>query len=98
MKGTTHMSKVWFITGSSRGLGRNLAEAALAHGDLLVATARNPEQLSDLVSKYGEQIRAVALDVTNPEQGHTAIATPIDAFGRIDVGGNNAGYANVASI
>ncbi len=92
------MSKVWFITGSSRGLGRSLAEAVLAHGDLLVATARNPEQLGDLVSKYGEQIRAVALDVTNPEQARTAIATAIDAFGRLDVVVNNAGYANVASI
>ena len=75
------MSKVWFITGSSRGLGRSLAEAVLAHGDLLVATARNPEQLGDLVSRYGEQIRAVALDVTNPEQARTAVATAIDAFG-----------------
>ncbi len=92
------MSKVWFITGSSRGLGRSLAEAVLAHGDLLVATARNPEQLGDLVSTYGEQMRAVALDVTNPEQVRTAIATAIDAFGRIDVVVNNAGYANVASI
>jgi NAD(P)-dependent dehydrogenase (short-subunit alcohol dehydrogenase family) len=98
MKGTTHMSKVWFITGSSRGLGRSLAEAVLAHGDLLVATARNPEQLNDLASKYGEQIRAVALDVTNPEQVRTAIASAIDAFGRLDVVVNNAGYANVASI
>jgi NAD(P)-dependent dehydrogenase (short-subunit alcohol dehydrogenase family) len=98
MKGTTHMSKVWFITGSSRGLGRSLAEAVLAHGDLLVATARNPEQLGNLVSKYGERIRAVALDVTNPEQARTAIASAIDAFGRLDVVVNNAGYANVASI
>ena len=47
------MSKVWLITGSSRGLGRSLAEAVLAHGDLLVATARHPEQLGDLVSMYG---------------------------------------------
>ena len=92
------MSKVWLITGSSRGLGRSLAEAVLAHGDLLVATARHPEQLGDLVSTYGEQMRAVALDVTNPEQVRTAIATAIAAFGRIDVVVNNAGYANVASI
>ncbi len=92
------MSKVWFITGSSRGLGRSLAEAVLAHGDLLVATARNPEQLNDLVSRYGEQMRAVALDVTSPEQARTATATAIDAFGRLDVVVNNAGYANVGSI
>src|SRR5882762_4539696 len=97
MKGTTHMSKVWFITGSSRGIGRSLAEAVLAHGDLLVATARDPEQLNNLVSKYGEQIRVVALDVNNFEQVRTAIATAIYAFGRIDVVVNNAGYANIAS-
>jgi NAD(P)-dependent dehydrogenase (short-subunit alcohol dehydrogenase family) len=92
------MSKVWFITGSSRGLGRSLAEAVLANGDLLVATARNPEQLNDLVAKYGQQIRAVALDVTNPEQARNAIASAIDAFGRLDVVVNNAGYANVTTI
>src|SRR6266571_9191486 len=98
MKGTTPMSKVWLITGSSGGLGRSLAEPVLAHGDLLVATARNPEQLGALAERYGEQMRAVALDVTNPEQARTAIATAINAFGRIDVVVNNAGYANVASI
>ncbi len=92
------MSKVWFITGSSRGLGRSLAEAVLAHGDLLVATARNPEQLNDLVLKYGEQIRAIPLDVTNVEQNRAAISSAIDAFGRLDVVVNNAGYANIASI
>ncbi|GCF11529.1 oxidoreductase [Dictyobacter arantiisoli] len=92
------MSKVWFITGSSRGLGRNLAEAVLAHGDRLVATARNPQQLSDLVAQYGEQIRAIALDVTNPEQARNAIASAVAAFGRLDVVVNNAGYGNVASI
>jgi NAD(P)-dependent dehydrogenase (short-subunit alcohol dehydrogenase family) len=91
------MSKVWFLTGSSRGLGRSLAEAVLAHGDRLVTTARRPEQLNDLVSTYGEQIRAVALDVTNPEQVRSAVAEAITAFGRLDVVVNNAGYANVAS-
>jgi NAD(P)-dependent dehydrogenase (short-subunit alcohol dehydrogenase family) len=92
------MSKVWFLTGSSRGLGHSLAEAVLAHGDLLVATARNPLALGDLVERYGEQIRALPLDVTNPEQVRTAITTAIDAFGRLDVVVNNAGYANIGSI
>ena len=92
------MSKVWLITGSSRGFGRSLAEAVLAHGDLLVATARNPERLSDLVTQYGEQVRAVPLDVTKPEQARAAISSAIDAFGRLDVVVNNAGYANVAAI
>jgi NAD(P)-dependent dehydrogenase (short-subunit alcohol dehydrogenase family) len=92
------MPKVWFLTGSSRGLGRSLAEAILAHGDLLVATARTPEQLDGLTGRYGEQMRAVALDVTSPEQARSALATAIDAFGRLDVVVNNAGYANIASI
>lgn len=92
------MSRIWFLTGSSRGLGRSLAEAVLAHGDLLVATARNPEQLGDLVSTYGERIRTVALDVTNPEQARAAITTATRAFGRLDVVVNNAGYARVGSI
>ena len=92
------MSKVWFVTGSSRGLGRSLAEAVLAHGDQLVATARNPHALDDLVSTYGKQVRAIALDVTNPEQARTAIAAAVETFGRLDVVVNNAGYANVSSI
>jgi NADP-dependent 3-hydroxy acid dehydrogenase YdfG len=62
------MSKVWFITGSSRGFGRALAEAVLEQGDQLIATARKPEQLTDLVERYGEQVRAVALDVTDTKQ------------------------------
>src|SRR5260370_18616445 len=90
------MSKVWLITGSSRGFGRSLAEAVLAHGDCLVATARNPEQLSDLVTRYGDTVRAVALDVINPEQAHAAAAAAMDAFGRLDVVVNNAGYGNMA--
>jgi NADP-dependent 3-hydroxy acid dehydrogenase YdfG len=59
------VTKVWLITGSSRGFGRALASAVLASGDNLVATARRPEQLDDLVREYGAQIRAVKLDVTD---------------------------------
>src|ERR1700748_2142109 len=92
------MSQVWLITGSSRGLGRSLAEAVLAAGHQLVATARKPEQLSDLVDKYGDKIRAVALDVTNPSAAGNAIQATIDAFGRLDVLVNNAGYCNITSI
>jgi NAD(P)-dependent dehydrogenase (short-subunit alcohol dehydrogenase family) len=58
------MSQVWLITGSSRGLGRALAEAVLAAGHRLVATARNPAQLTGLVERYGDRVRAVALEVT----------------------------------
>ena len=92
------MSKVWFITGSSRGLGRALAEAVLAAGHRLVATARNPEELRTLVATAPDRSRAVALDVTDPAAARKAIDAAVGAFGRIDVLVNNAGYANVASI
>jgi NAD(P)-dependent dehydrogenase (short-subunit alcohol dehydrogenase family) len=86
------MSKVWFITGSSRGLGRALTEAALEKGDRVIATARKPESLEDLRSRHGERLRQVALDVTDPAQAGTAIKAGMDAFGRLDVLVNNAGY------
>ena len=92
------MSKTWLVTGSSRGLGRKIAEAALAAGHKVLATARRPEQLSDLVKKYGDQIRAVALDVTDAKAAHAAVGVAVDAFGGLDVLVNNAGYGNVASI
>ena len=92
------MSKVWLITGSSRGLGRELARAVLESGDRLVATARKPEELAALVQKYPERARAIALDVTSPEAANAAVSTAVTAFGRLDVVVNNAGYANVSSI
>jgi NAD(P)-dependent dehydrogenase (short-subunit alcohol dehydrogenase family) len=84
------MSKVWLITGSSRGLGRALGEAVLAEGHKLVATARSPAQLADLVGRYRDQVRAVALDVIYERAA-------VNAFGRFDVLVNNAGYGNVSS-
>lgn len=92
------MSKVWLITGSSRGLGRELAKAVLAAGHRLVATARKPEDLHDLVSQYGDHVRVVALDVTDPAAARAAVATATSSFGRLDVVVNNAGYANINSI
>lgn len=92
------MSKTWLITGSSRGLGRALAEAVLAAGHQLVATARRPEQLDDLVRRFGDRVRAVALDVTDPAAARAAVQQAVDSFGRLDVLVNNAGYADVASI
>ncbi len=92
------MAKVWLITGSSRGLGRALAEAVLESGERLVATARKPEQLSDLVERYGDRVRAVALDVTSESAATMAIAATVGAFGRIDVLVNNAGYGDIGSI
>jgi NAD(P)-dependent dehydrogenase (short-subunit alcohol dehydrogenase family) len=86
------MTKVWFITGSARGLGRNLTEAVLANGDKVAATARNPEQLKDLAEKYPDQIYPLELDVTSQEQIITAVENTIQKFGRIDVLVNNAGF------
>jgi len=92
------MSKVFLVTGSSRGLGRSIAEAVLEAGHQLVATARTPGQLDDLVGKYGDQVRAVALDVTDPVAAEAAVQVAVQAFGRLDVVVNNAGYANLASV
>jgi NAD(P)-dependent dehydrogenase (short-subunit alcohol dehydrogenase family) len=92
------MSKVWFITGSSRGFGRELVRAALAGGDMVAATARRPEQLDDLVSTHGERILALPLDVTDAAAAVASITAARQRFSRIDVVVNNAGYANVASI
>jgi NAD(P)-dependent dehydrogenase (short-subunit alcohol dehydrogenase family) len=92
------MSKVFLLTGSSRGLGRQIAEAVLAAGHRLVATARRPETLSDLAERYGAQILPVTLDVTDPVGAQIAVAAGVEAFGRLDVLVNNAGYANLASV
>jgi NAD(P)-dependent dehydrogenase (short-subunit alcohol dehydrogenase family) len=92
------MSKVWLITGSSRGLGRALANAVLEAGDKLVATARDPAQLADLVDAYGSRVLALALDVTDEVAAEAAVKTAVDTFGRLDVLVNNAGYGNVAPI
>ncbi|BBH69834.1 short-chain dehydrogenase/reductase [Actinoplanes sp. OR16] len=92
------MSKVWLITGTSRGLGKQLAATALAAGHRVVATARRPEQLEDLIKTYGDRVRTTALDVTDPAAATAAVAAALTAFGRLDVLVNNAGYADVASI
>jgi len=92
------MSKVFLLTGSTRGLGRQIAEAALAAGHRIVATARRPEALADLAERYGSQILPVALDVTDPVAAQAAVVAGVAAFGRLDVVVNNAGYANLASV
>jgi NAD(P)-dependent dehydrogenase (short-subunit alcohol dehydrogenase family) len=92
------MSKVWLITGSSRGIGRALAEAVLAAGNRLVATARNPAKLADLAERYGDRVRMLALDVTDEAAAERAVRAAIDTFGRLDVLVNNAGYGNVNAI
>jgi NAD(P)-dependent dehydrogenase (short-subunit alcohol dehydrogenase family) len=92
------MQQIWFITGSSRGFGRALVRAALEAGDLVAATARQPDQLDDLTAEYGDRMLAHALDVTDPAAARSAIARAHDRFGRLDVIVNNAGYANVSPI
>jgi len=91
------MARVWFITGSSRGLGRSLTEAVLAKGDQVVATARKPEQLDDLVEKYTGQIYAVKLDVTQREQIYKAVEETVAHFGKIDILVNNAGFGIIGA-
>jgi NAD(P)-dependent dehydrogenase (short-subunit alcohol dehydrogenase family) len=91
-------NKVWFITGSSTGFGRALAEEVLAKGDRVIATARKPEVVRDLVEKYPDTARAVKLDVTNSEDVKNAVREAVKQFGRIDVLVNNAGYALVGAI
>lgn len=91
-------SKVWLITGSSRGLGRAFAEAVLAAGHQLVATARKPEQLGDLKEQYGDRVSLVAVDVTRETDIRAAVRTAVDVYGRLDILVNNAGYGNTAPI
>lgn len=91
-------SKVWLITGSSTGFGRSLTEAVLQKGDRVVATARKPEQLGDLIEQYPEAAKAVPLDVTNLQEVGNAVKAAVDAFGRIDVLVNNAGYGSMGAI
>ena len=92
------MPKTWLITGSSRGFGWELTKAALDRGDSVVATARRPEQLGDVVAKYGDRVRVIALDVTDASAARAAVQVAVDEFGALDVVVNNAGYANSAPI
>jgi NADP-dependent 3-hydroxy acid dehydrogenase YdfG len=91
-------SIVWLITGSSTGFGRSLTEAVLQKGDRVIATARKPEQLSDLVQQYGDAIAPVQLDVTNPQNVQAAVETALNTYDRIDVLVNNAGYGSMGAI
>ncbi len=86
------MAKVWLITGSGNGLGRDIAEAALAAGDSVVAGARRLEELDALVEQYGERIKPVLLDVRNEQAAKAAVQVAVDVYGRLDVLVNNAGY------
>jgi NAD(P)-dependent dehydrogenase (short-subunit alcohol dehydrogenase family) len=90
--------RVWLVTGASRGLGRALAEAVLSHGDLLVATARDPRQMAPLVAQYGGQILPLALDVRDATQVEAVVQQAVERFGGIDILVNNAGYGLIGAF
>src|SRR5258707_9832833 len=92
------MPRTWRTTRTARGLGPHLAEAALPAGHIVGATARNADDLPDLVDRSPDRARAVPLDVTDRAQAAAAVRAAVDAFGGLDVVVNNAGYANVNSI
>jgi NAD(P)-dependent dehydrogenase (short-subunit alcohol dehydrogenase family) len=92
------MSKTWFITGASRGFGREWAIAALERGDTVAATARDTATLDDLVERFGDKILPLRLDVSDREADIAAVAQAHERFGRLDVVVNNAGYGQFGMI
>jgi NAD(P)-dependent dehydrogenase (short-subunit alcohol dehydrogenase family) len=92
------MSKVWFVTGSSRGFGRRFVEAALSRGDKVAATARNTGPLADLVAAHGESILPLVLDVTDKGAVAETVKRAHEHFGRLDVVVNNAGYGLFGAV
>jgi len=90
------MYKVWLITGSGNGLGRSIAERALAVGDSVVAGARRTVELTPLVEQYGERVKPVTLEVRDEAAAKAAVQSAVDTFGRVDVLVNNAGYGQFA--
>ena len=92
------MAKTWFITGASKGFGREWTEAALERGDKVAATARDPGTLEDLVKTYGDAVLPIQLDVTDRKADFEAIEKAADSLGRLDVVINNAGYGHFGAI
>jgi NAD(P)-dependent dehydrogenase (short-subunit alcohol dehydrogenase family) len=91
-------AKTWFITGSSKGFGREWAIAALERGDSVAATARDTSTLDDLVAKFGDQVLAQQLDVTDRDAAFAIVAAAHERFGRLDVIVNNAGYGQFGMV
>jgi len=92
------MSKTWFITGASRGFGREWTIAALERGDTVAATARDTSTLDDLVAQFGDKILPIKLDVTDRDAVFAAVKDAHDRFGRLDVVVNNAGYGHFGMV
>ncbi|WP_223641229.1 oxidoreductase [Corallococcus sp. EGB] len=91
-------NKVWFVTGSSSGFGRSIVEEVIARGERVVATARDPRTLEDLVARAPDRVLAARLDVTRPEQVQEAVTAALKRFGAIDVLVNNAGYTLLGAV
>jgi NAD(P)-dependent dehydrogenase (short-subunit alcohol dehydrogenase family) len=90
--------RVWFITGASKGFGREWTEAALERGDKVAATARKLDTLDALVEKYGDAVLPIALDVTDRSADFAAVKKAADHFGKLDIVINNAGYGHFGAI
>jgi NAD(P)-dependent dehydrogenase (short-subunit alcohol dehydrogenase family) len=95
---TSASAKTWFITGASKGFGREWAEAALERGDKVAATARKTETLDALVKQYGDAVLPLQLDVTDRAADFDAVQQAADHFGRLDIVVNNAGYGHFGMI
>src|ERR1700686_2696201 len=89
------MQKTWFVTGASRGLGVQIAKAAIQAGDRVVASGRNRASVNDNLGPDGDQLLSVALDVTRPDRAQAAVDAAVSRFGAIDVLVNNAGYGHL---
>ncbi len=92
------MAQVWLVTGSSRGLGHAIVEAGLGAGNKVLATARDIKSLADLSQRYGDQVKPLAMDVTDEAAAANAVMAAVDVFGSLDVVINNAGYGNLSSV
>jgi NAD(P)-dependent dehydrogenase (short-subunit alcohol dehydrogenase family) len=97
-RAATPSPAVWLVTGAARGLGREIAAAALRHGDRVVAAARHPEQITETLGHYPELLLPVALDVTDPTAAQAAVDQAVVRFGRLDVVVNNAGFGLFGAV
>ncbi|NGN94509.1 SDR family NAD(P)-dependent oxidoreductase [Nocardioides sp. KC13] len=95
---TARQTRVWLITGATSGFGRALTEAAVDAGDVVVAAARRPEALDDLVATHPDRLAPIALDVTDPAAVTSSVEQVLSRFGRIDVLVNNAGRTQIGAV
>src|SRR5687767_9497078 len=95
---TEIQNQVWFITGTSSGFGRAIAEDVLARGGRIVATARDPHSLQDLIARAPDRVCALRLDVTKTAEIESAVASATERFGSIDVLVNNAGFSILGAL